>query len=112
MTVQAPDRSDYSPPDHSRPDHRRAALSGESGLPRLLPPTALMATAEPRQLVDLAAHLRRHGLPRFRGAALIEQTAAAGLTGRGGAAFPVARKLTAVAAERAAPGRRRQRRRG
>ena len=34
---------------------------------------------------------------RFRGAALIEEAGAAGLTGRGGAAFPVASKLAAVA---------------
>ncbi len=93
MSIQAPDR-----PQQSWPEYRRAALAGESGLPRLLPPTASMATAEPRQLTDFAAHLRRHGLPRFRGAALIDEAGAAGLTGRGGAAFPVARKLAAVAA--------------
>ncbi|HTZ91390.1 MAG TPA: NADH-ubiquinone oxidoreductase-F iron-sulfur binding region domain-containing protein [Streptosporangiaceae bacterium] len=93
MSVQAPDR-----PLPGRPDHRRAAPAGESGLPRLLPPTASMATAEPRQLTNFAEHVRRHGLPRFRGAALIAQAGAAGLTGRGGAAFPTARKLAAVAA--------------
>jgi NADH:ubiquinone oxidoreductase subunit F (NADH-binding) len=74
-------------------------LAGESGLPRLLPPPAGPA-AEPAACLDFAAHVRKHGLPRFRGAALIEQAAAAGLTGRGGAAFPVARKLSAVAAGR------------
>jgi NADH:ubiquinone oxidoreductase subunit F (NADH-binding) len=42
--------------------------------------------------------LRRHGAPRYRGQVLIEHVQAAGLTGRGGAAFPVARKLSAVAA--------------
>src|SRR5262245_48657381 len=84
--------------EHSRPESRRAVLAGESGLPRFLPPRAQLAAAEPRPSVDFGAHLRRHGLPRFRGAALIEQAGAAGLTGRGGAAFPVARKLAAVAA--------------
>lgn len=92
MSVLAPGRS-----QHSRPEPRRAAAAGESGLPRLLPPNARLATAEPLQAIDFAAHLGKHGLPRFRGAALIDQTSAAGLTGRGGAAFPVARKLAAVA---------------
>jgi NADH:ubiquinone oxidoreductase subunit F (NADH-binding) len=76
------------------------ALPGEPGLPRLF-------AAADRNLgdvsgagpgADLVAHLRRHGRPRFRGATLIEHAQAAGLTGRGGAAFPVARKLSAVAA--------------
>ena len=71
----------------------RAAPPGESGLPRLLPASPGLPPG-----LDLAAHLRWHGLPRFRGPALIEQAAAAGLTGRGGAAFPAARKLAAVAA--------------
>lgn len=75
--------------------------AGESGLPRLLPSVADPA-AEPESCLDFAAHVRKHGLPRFRGGALIEQVAAAGLTGRGGAAFPVARKLRAVAGGRGA----------
>ncbi len=73
--------------------------AGEPGLPRILPSVADSA-AEPAACLDVAAHVRKHGLPKFRGAALIEQAAAAGLTGRGGAAFPVARKLSAVAAGR------------
>lgn len=73
--------------------------AGESGLPRLLPSVADPA-AEPESCLNFAAHVRKHGLPRFRGGSLIEQVAAAGLTGRGGAAFPVARKLRAVAAGR------------
>ncbi|HUB42676.1 MAG TPA: NADH-ubiquinone oxidoreductase-F iron-sulfur binding region domain-containing protein [Streptosporangiaceae bacterium] len=91
---------EHTPPERRQPESKRAGSAGESGLPRLLPPSAQMATAEPRDHVDFAAHLHRHGLARFRGAALIEQAGAAGLTGRGGAAFPVARKLAAVAAAR------------
>jgi NADH:ubiquinone oxidoreductase subunit F (NADH-binding) len=57
-------------------------------LPRLLPPT----------VQDWAAHVRRHGHPPYRGrpGELITDIEQAGLTGRGGAAFPVARKLAAV----------------
>jgi NADH:ubiquinone oxidoreductase subunit F (NADH-binding) len=63
------------------------------GLPRLLPPIRL----------DLAGHLRAHGpLPYRGGDGLIEEIRSAGLTGRGGAGFPVAVKMTAVAAS---PGR-------
>jgi NADH:ubiquinone oxidoreductase subunit F (NADH-binding) len=75
----------------------RQAPAGGSGLPRLLPPAG--------QADGLAAHLGRHGPVPYRGAprALIADVRAAGLTGRGGAAFPVHRKLEAVAAAR--PGR-------
>jgi NADH:ubiquinone oxidoreductase subunit F (NADH-binding) len=73
------------------------APAGEPGMPRLLPATARGASAlEPG--LDLVAHLRRRGRARIRGTALIDEVAAAGLTGRGGAAFPVATKLTSVAA--------------
>ncbi len=65
---------------------RRAA-----GLPRLLPPVP--GTAE-----DLRVHLARNGRPRYHGRALIQAVKAAGLTGRGGAAFPAHVKLAAVAA--------------
>jgi NADH:ubiquinone oxidoreductase subunit F (NADH-binding) len=48
---------------------------------------------------DLRAHRDAHGpLPSSDGASLIRQVEAAGLTGRGGAGFPMARKLAAVAA--------------
>lgn len=79
-----------------------AAVPGEPGLPRLLASAdrALRATRTLEPGLDLVAHLRRHGRLRFRGPALIEHVRAAGLTGRGGAAFPVARKLAAVAAAR------------
>lgn len=59
-------------------------------LPRLLP-------AGPGQ-VDLQAHLAELGGLPYRGRAgiLISDIEAAGLTGRGGAAFPVHRKMAAV----------------
>jgi NADH:ubiquinone oxidoreductase subunit F (NADH-binding) len=71
--------------------------AGGGGLPRLLPP------ADGRQTGgDLAAHLWRHGPVPYRDGAgtLIGDVRAAGLTGRGGAAFPVHRKLESVAAAR------------
>jgi len=96
MSMLAARVSDQHRSQDSQPLPRRAIPAGQSGLPRLLPPTAQLAAADPRRSLDFAAHLVRHGLPRFRGAALIEQAGAAGLTGRGGAAFPVATKLAAV----------------
>ena len=72
------------------------AAGGDAGLPRLLagPP----ASPDPRQA--LADHLRTHGrLPQDPDpAALTSQIAVAGLTGRGGAAFPSDRKIAAVRA--------------
>ncbi len=64
-----------------------------SGLPRLLPP----ASGQPE---SLGAHLGRLGHVPYRNGRqrLISELEAAGLTGRGGAAFPVHRKLAAVAA--------------
>jgi NADH:ubiquinone oxidoreductase subunit F (NADH-binding) len=63
-----------------------------AGLPRLLPARGAVP-------VDLPAHLNRFGRPPYTGGArrLIPVLQAAGLTGRGGAAFPVHRKLAAVA---------------
>ncbi len=59
-------------------------------------------TGEP---ADLAAHLARYGPLRYPGPApLVELVGAAGLRGRGGAWFPTATKLVAVAG---AAGRRR-----
>ena len=48
---------------------------------------------------DLRAHLARYGPAPYRNqsGALIADVEASGLTGRGGAAFPVHRKLAAVA---------------
>jgi NADH:ubiquinone oxidoreductase subunit F (NADH-binding) len=67
------------------------APGGPDGLPRLLPGRG----AGP---VDLRSHLERHGRPPYRGrsARLIPVLQESGLTGRGGAAFPVHRKLSAV----------------
>jgi NADH:ubiquinone oxidoreductase subunit F (NADH-binding) len=65
------------------------ARQAAARLPRLLPPTP----------EDLSAHLARYGPTPYRGrtGALIDDVEASGLTGRGGAAFPVYRKLAAVA---------------
>jgi NADH:ubiquinone oxidoreductase subunit F (NADH-binding) len=62
------------------------------GLPRLLP----------AQRQGLRVHLGRFGAVPYRGGPrlLIPEVEAAGLTGRGGAAFPVHRKLAVVAASR------------
>jgi NADH:ubiquinone oxidoreductase subunit F (NADH-binding) len=75
------------PPGHERPAPDR--------LPRLLPP-------DQNTPASLHAHLARFGKPPYRGGPrlLIALLEAAGLTGRGGAAFPVHRKLTAVAGQR------------
>jgi NADH:ubiquinone oxidoreductase subunit F (NADH-binding) len=81
------------------------AVPGEPGMPRLFaaagPRHGDAALLEPG--LDLVAHLRRHGRSRYRGPSLIEHVQAAGLTGRGGAAFPVATKLRAVAAAGGSP---------
>jgi NADH:ubiquinone oxidoreductase subunit F (NADH-binding) len=72
-----------------------AARPGTAGLPRLLPQAP----------EDLQSHLSRYGTVPYRRSGrgqagpggLIAIVEASGLTGRGGAAFPVHRKLTAVA---------------
>jgi len=63
-----------------------------AGLPRLLPPAP----------EDLRGHLARYGPAPYRGRSgvLISEIEASGLTGRGGAAFPVHRKLAVVARAR------------
>jgi NADH:ubiquinone oxidoreductase subunit F (NADH-binding) len=64
-------------------------LRPPAGLPRLLPPAP----------EDLRGHLARLGPTPYRGRAglLIGDIETSGLTGRGGAAFPVYRKMTIVA---------------
>lgn len=56
-------------------------------LPRVLPPAA-----KP----DLPAHQETYGAPRLRGKMLINEVQRSGLTGRGGAAFPMGQKLRSV----------------
>jgi NADH:ubiquinone oxidoreductase subunit F (NADH-binding) len=78
----------------------RSSVAGGSvkaGLPRLLP-----AGGPP---TDLSAHLHLHGAPPYHGPPLnlIEAVESSGLTGRGGAAFPTHRKLTAVAGQQGVP---------
>jgi len=76
------------------PTSRGAARHRAAGLPRLL--------AQAPE--DLQAHLSRYGTAPYLRAvgALIGDVEASGLTGRGGAAFPVHRKLAAVAWARSA----------
>jgi NADH:ubiquinone oxidoreductase subunit F (NADH-binding) len=74
------------------------AVPAPAGLPRLIPAAAV---ADP----GVAGHLYRLGPPAHspgatspdQARAIIAQVQAAGLTGRGGGAFPVHRKLSAVA---------------
>jgi NADH:ubiquinone oxidoreductase subunit F (NADH-binding) len=72
------------------------ADGGHHGLPRLL------AGLEPGGgAISLAEHTRVHGpLPRVPAHRLIEEVERSGLRGRGGADFPTARKLRAVAGGR------------
>jgi NADH:ubiquinone oxidoreductase subunit F (NADH-binding) len=73
------------------------AYVGPTGLPRLLP-----AAGVP---MGLAEHREVHGRTPYRGGPLmlIHTIESAGLTGRGGAAFPTHRKLTAVATQKGDP---------
>jgi NADH:ubiquinone oxidoreductase subunit F (NADH-binding) len=70
-----------------------AAGKHAAGLPRLLP----LVPGVPE---DLRAHLARYGRPPMGNRDLIRAVEQAGLTGRGGAAFPVHRKLAIVARAR------------
>ena len=60
-------------------------------------PRLLAGWAETAQVAGLAAHLDRHGPLPAAGVRLTETVAAARLRGRGGAWFPMATKLAAVA---------------
>ena len=74
----------------------RTGNGGHEGLPRLL------AGLEPGGApMTMAAHTRIHGpLPSVFPQQLIEEVEQSGLRGRGGADFPTARKLRAVAGRR------------
>ena len=70
-----------------------AAGNHAAGLPRLLP----LVPGVPE---DLRVHLARYGRPPTGNPQLIQAVEQSGLTGRGGAAFPVHRKLAIVAQAR------------
>ena len=76
-----------------------AALEASPGarLPRLL------AGLDTRRSIPLREHLARHGRLELRRGELTAELDASGLSGRGGAGFPVARKLHAVAERRGRP---------
>src|SRR5450631_2068331 len=83
------------------PDTATSSSANGSPLPTRLP-RLLPADGQP---MDLATHLRAHGPTPYRGGPrmLIHTIESAGLTGRGGAAFPTHRKLAAVADQRGTP---------
>ncbi len=90
--------------DSDRPEAAEEAGGLRTGrLPRLLPARPWGGPA------SLAEHLARHGPPPAIGrgarrrAEVIAEVGRAGLTGRGGASFPTARKLHAVASGRDVP---------
>src|SRR5215469_10958525 len=79
------------------------AVSAAGPAGRVLPPTGLPRLIAPGGPLSLAEHLARYGPVPFRDAAgadgegLIAEVERAGLTGRGGAAFPAGRKMRTVA---------------
>jgi NADH:ubiquinone oxidoreductase subunit F (NADH-binding) len=80
-----------APANHTASD---IVSEAAAGLPRLLP----LVPGVPE---DLRTHLARYGRPPHDpNGQLIRKVEQAGLTGRGGAAFPVARKLAIVARAR------------
>jgi NADH:ubiquinone oxidoreductase subunit F (NADH-binding) len=82
---------------HSRPLEVELP-PGHGGLPRLL-----AGLGEDGAAMTLGEHERLHGrLPAASGSGLIDAIDASGLRGRGGADFPTARKLRAVAGRRRA----------
>jgi NADH:ubiquinone oxidoreductase subunit F (NADH-binding) len=63
----------------------------------------LVAGLDTRRSIPLPEHLARHGRLELRRGELAAELGASGLCGRGGARFPVARKLRAVADRRGHP---------
>jgi NADH:ubiquinone oxidoreductase subunit F (NADH-binding) len=81
-----------------------AWLEGHPGLPRLLAGLREVDHERPEAPISLAEHRRVHGeLPNRAPRELIESIERSGLRGRGGADFPTARKLRAVASGRRRP---------
>lgn len=81
--------------------------AGTAGAAGTAAPHAVRLLADYRALrrpADLRDHLGRHGAPPLigSGGALIHEVEEAGLTGRGGGAFPTGRKMRAVAGGRRA----------
>jgi NADH:ubiquinone oxidoreductase subunit F (NADH-binding) len=85
-------------------------MTGPAGWPALITGSLMMPRLLPADLpsgpVPLPVHLSRYGPPpafpgRASRDAMIAEVARAGLTGRGGAGFPAARKLAAVSGRRA-----------
>jgi len=72
-------------------------ISETDGLPRVL------AGLDMRRSIPLREHLARHGRLELRRGELAPELEASGLSGRGGAGFPVARKVRAVAERRGRP---------
>src|SRR6516225_4740693 len=93
--MAAGQRGPAAPASGSGRRHPRPARPAASGLPRLLP----LVPGVPE---DLRTHLARYGRPPLGhpGGQLVHAVEEAGLTGRGGAAFPVYRKLALVARAR------------
>ena len=95
MTAAAINEAADWPTQPGEPTRPAGGGQAAAALPRLLP----LVSGVPE---DLRAHLARHGRPAYRGGPgmLIRAVEQAGLTGRGGAAFPVHRKLAIVAGAR------------
>jgi NADH:ubiquinone oxidoreductase subunit F (NADH-binding) len=105
MTQRTEDHPRISAPRHQTrqtsqtSQTRQTSQNHRTSQTRLLPPPD-------HPVIDLDAHLAWFGPLPYRDApaTLIDEVKAAGLTGRGGAAFPVHRKLAAVLASAARNG--------
>ena len=78
-----------------------SVVAGSETPPRARLPRLLAGLRADRSPASLDEHLAAYGsVPIHRGARLIDLVEESGLTGRGGAGFPAATKLRAVAAQR------------